>query len=62
MKDIWCYACGRDCSNLYGTYKGYPYHFGCFPDPPKKRVNHGLHPSPNRNSRDAEDQSKEGET
>lgn len=27
-----CYGCGGDCSNAYGTYRGYPYHFGCLPD------------------------------
>lgn len=26
-----CYGCGQDCSHAYGTYFGYPYHFGCLP-------------------------------
>ena len=26
-----CRACGRDCSRMYATFKGEPYHFGCLP-------------------------------
>lgn len=26
-----CYGCGEDCSHAYGTYQGFPYHFGCLP-------------------------------
>jgi len=26
-----CYGCGEDCSHAYGTYNGYPCHFGCLP-------------------------------
>jgi hypothetical protein len=31
-----CCGCGEDCSHAYGTYQGYPYHFGCLPTPNRK--------------------------
>lgn len=31
-----CTACGGDCSQAYGTYRGAPYHFGCIPAKPSK--------------------------
>ena len=31
MIKVTCYGCGKDCSNCYGTWKGYPYHIGCIP-------------------------------
>jgi len=43
-----CYGCGRDCSHSYGTYNGYPYHFGCLPEKRPKRKYRAIqiHPSP----------------
>ena len=26
-----CQGCGQDCSNAYGTWKGWPYHIMCIP-------------------------------
>ena len=32
-----CTGCGEDCSHAYATHNGYPYHFGCLPEKPKRK-------------------------
>jgi len=42
----YCTGCGEDCSHAYGTYQGYPYHFGCIPMRRKRREGAGDVPTP----------------